>query len=90
MDFNTSNDGYDAIIASCMAYRVVAAAPNPARRRRAKATCGTIPLKLLKIGALVRVSVRRVKVAIPSACPAAQVWGLAASGLIAAARSPRA
>ena len=35
----------------------------------AKATCGTIPLKLLKIGALVRVSVRRVKIAMASACP---------------------
>jgi hypothetical protein len=32
-----------------------------------------IRLKLLKIGALVRVSVRRTKVAMASACPAAQV-----------------
>ena len=36
----------------------------------AKATCGTIRLKLLKIGALVRVSVRRIKVAMASGCPA--------------------
>ena len=35
----------------------------------AQATCGTIRLKLLKIGALVRVSVRRVKVAMASAFP---------------------
>ena len=35
----------------------------------ATATCGTIRLKLLKIGALVRVSVRRVAVAMASACP---------------------
>jgi hypothetical protein len=35
----------------------------------ASATCGTIRLKLLKIGALVRVSVRRVKIAMASACP---------------------
>ena len=35
----------------------------------ASATCGTIRLKLLKIGALVRVSVRRVKLAMASACP---------------------
>jgi hypothetical protein len=35
----------------------------------ADATCGTIRLKLLKLGALVRVSVRRVKVAMASACP---------------------
>jgi Transposase DDE domain group 1 len=54
----------------------------------AKATCGTIRLKLLKIGALVRVSVRRIKVAMASACPAAQVWGLAALRLTAASRAP--
>jgi len=34
----------------------------------ANATCGTIRLKLLKIGALVRISVRRIKFA-TSACP---------------------
>ena len=49
------------------------------------ATCGTIRLKLLKIGALVSVSVRRIKVAMASACPAAEVWGLAARRLTAAA-----
>jgi hypothetical protein len=35
----------------------------------AVATCGTIRLKLLKIGAQVRVSVRRIKIAMASACP---------------------
>jgi hypothetical protein len=35
----------------------------------ASATCGTIRLKLLKIGAQVRTSVRRIKVAMASACP---------------------
>ena len=35
----------------------------------AAATCGTIRLKLLKLGALVRISVRRVKLAMASACP---------------------
>jgi Transposase DDE domain group 1 len=35
----------------------------------AVATCGTIRLKLLKIGAQVRLSVRRIKVAMTSACP---------------------
>ena len=35
----------------------------------ARASCGTIRLKLLKIGALVRTSVRRVKLAMPSAFP---------------------
>jgi hypothetical protein len=35
----------------------------------ATASCGTIRLKLLKIGAQVRISVRRIKVAMASACP---------------------
>ncbi|HEX2477669.1 MAG TPA: IS1380 family transposase [Geminicoccaceae bacterium] len=35
----------------------------------AAATCGTIRLRLLKIGAQVRRSVRRIKVAMASACP---------------------
>ena len=35
----------------------------------AKASCGTIRLKLLKIGALVHTSVRRIKLAMPSAFP---------------------
>jgi hypothetical protein len=35
----------------------------------ATATCGTIRLKLLKIGAQVRQSVRRIKIAMASACP---------------------
>ena len=37
--------------------------------RLANATCGSIRLKLLKIGALVRISVRRVKIAMASAFP---------------------
>jgi len=49
----------------------------------AEATCGTIRLKFLKIGALVRVSVRRIKVAMASGCPTAAVWGLAAERLAA-------
>jgi hypothetical protein len=51
----------------------------------ADATCGTIRLKLLKIGALVRISVRRIRIAMASACPAAQVWGLTAVRLALAA-----
>jgi hypothetical protein len=35
----------------------------------ARATCGTIRLKLLKIGAWVKLSVRRVKIAMTSSCP---------------------
>ena len=54
----------------------------------AQATCGTIRLKLLKIGALVRISVRRIRIAMASACPAAPIWGLAARRLSALARAP--
>jgi hypothetical protein len=53
----------------------------------ADATSGTIRLKLLKIGALVRISVRRIKVAMASACPAAPIWGLAAVRLTVRARA---
>src|SRR6266567_3367180 len=53
----------------------------------AQATCGTIRLKLLKIGALVRISARRIKVAMASACPAAHTWGCAAKRLAAAANA---
>lgn len=37
--------------------------------RFARATCGRIRLKLLKIAALVRISVRRIRFAMPSAFP---------------------
>jgi hypothetical protein len=43
----------------------------------ATATCGTIRLKLLKIGAQVRTSVRRIKVAMASACPYQDEYHLA-------------
>jgi hypothetical protein len=52
----------------------------------ADATCGTIRLKLLKIGALVRVSVRRIKIAMASACPYHNEFALAHLRLTAAAR----
>jgi len=39
------------------------------------ATCGTIRLNLLKIGAVVRISVRRIKIAMASACPSKDIWG---------------
>ena len=54
--------------------------------RLAQATCGTIRLKLLKIGALVRVSVRRVKIAMASSCPYQRDWATAYAALGAAAR----
>ncbi len=41
------------------------------------ATCGTIRLKLLKIGAQVTRSVRRIKIAMASACPSAAVFRVA-------------
>ena len=54
----------------------------------AEATCGTIRLKLLKIGALVTVSVRRIRFAMASACPYAEEWRLAAVRLAQARGSP--
>jgi hypothetical protein len=53
----------------------------------ANATCGTIRLKLLKIGALIRISVRRVRIAMASACPAADEWAGAARRLDSAAKA---
>ena len=52
----------------------------------ASATCGTIRLKLLKIGAQIRVSVRRIKIAMASACPNAHEFTLAHARICAAAR----
>ena len=52
----------------------------------AEATCGTIRLKLLKIGAQVRVSVRRIKIAMASAYPNVQEFLLARTRICAAAR----
>jgi len=52
----------------------------------AQAACGTIRLKLLKIGALVTVSVRRIKIAMTSGCPYAHEFGLAHAFLAAAVR----
>jgi hypothetical protein len=50
----------------------------------ARATCGTIRLKLLKIGALVRLSVRRVKIAMASGHPYQREWATAYDALAAA------
>lgn len=49
------------------------------------ATAGTIRLKLLKLGALVTVSVRRIRIAIASACPLRHVFATAQARLYAAA-----
>jgi hypothetical protein len=52
----------------------------------AQATCGTIRLKLFKIGALARVSVRRIKIAMASAYSYRDEFAIAHSRLTAAAR----
>jgi hypothetical protein len=54
--------------------------------RFAQATCGSIRLALLKIGALITVSVRRVKIAMASACPVQRSFKQAWVSLSAAAR----
>lgn len=51
----------------------------------ASASCGTIRLKLLKIGALVTTSVRRVRIAMASAYPHRDEWELAYHSLRRAA-----
>lgn len=49
--------------------------------RLAKATCGTIRLKLFKIGARIKVSVRRFLVHLASACPYQDVFCQALNNL---------
>jgi hypothetical protein len=51
----------------------------------ARAACGTIRLKLLQIGALVRTSVRRIKLAMPTAFPYQAEYNAAHAALTAAA-----
>jgi hypothetical protein len=65
----------------CALYRL-----GLAQIRLANATCGTIRLTLLKIGAQVRVAVRRIKVAMASACPYAAEFALAQARTATAAR----
>ena len=50
----------------------------------ADATCGTIRRKLFKIGALVTISVRRIKLAMASGCPYKEVFAIAHRVLAAA------
>ena len=52
----------------------------------AKVSCGTIRLKLLKIGALVRPSVRRIKLAMSSAFPYQAEYRAAYAALITTGR----
>jgi hypothetical protein len=62
-----------------MAYILLAALRRIglAHTRLAKATCGTLRLKLMKIGAQVRLSVRRIRIAMASACPYANEFAVA-------------
>jgi hypothetical protein len=56
-----------------------------ANTKLARASGATIRLKLFKIGALVSVSVRRIRLAMNSACPFQREWALAYARLSAAA-----
>ena len=56
-----------------------------AKTRLARASCETIRLKLFKIGALVSISVRRIKLAMNSAHPFQREWALTYARLSAAA-----
>jgi hypothetical protein len=71
-----------------LAYVLLAALRRIALRHTqfADATCGSIRLRLLKIGALVKTSVRRVKIAMASGCPYAYEFGLAHALLANAVR----
>jgi Transposase DDE domain group 1 len=54
--------------------------------RLAQATAGTIRLRLLELGALVRVSARRVTIKMAAGHPWQRDWVVAYAALIAAAR----
>jgi Transposase DDE domain group 1 len=56
------------------------------RTQFAKANCATIRLKLLKIGTLVRISVRGIKLAMASSFPNQREFRIAPVRLAAAAR----
>jgi len=73
---------------SSMAYVLICALRRIGLKhtRFAKASCGSIRLALLKIGAVVTTSVRRVKVAMTSGCPYQHEFREAHARLAAAAR----
>src|SRR3981081_4068437 len=72
---------------SSMAYVLVSALRRIALAATsfADATCGTIRLRLLKIGAQVRISVRRIKFSMASSFPDPRVFGAAWAALDSAA-----
>src|SRR5947199_621358 len=73
---------------AAMAYVLISALRRIglAHTQFARASCGTIRLKLLKLAALVRTSVRRIKLAMPSAFPYQAEYRAAHAALVAAAR----
>jgi hypothetical protein len=73
---------------SSMAYVLICALRRIAlsHTRFAKASCGSIRLALLKIGAVVTTSVRRIKIAMASGCPCQHEFREAHALLAAAAR----
>jgi hypothetical protein len=73
---------------SSMAYVLICALRRIGLRhtRFAKASCGSIRLALLKIGAVVTTSVRRIKIAMASGCPCQHEFRDAHALLTAAAR----
>ena len=70
---------------AAMAYVLLAALRRIAlaQTRLARATCGSIRLKLLKIGAQVRLSTRRVRIAMATGCPHAAEFARAHARLCA-------
>ena len=73
---------------SCMAYILMCALRRIALAgtELANATCATIRLRLLKIGAQVTVSVRRVRIAFASSFPMQRIFAIAHDRLCEAAR----
>ncbi|MCW5738468.1 MAG: IS1380 family transposase [Enhydrobacter sp.] len=73
---------------SAMAYVLLCALRRIGLRhtRFAKASCGSIRLALLKIGAVITTSVRRIKIAMASGCPCQHEFRQAHALLAAAAR----
>ena len=70
-----------AYVLMCALRRIALAGTDLAR-----ATCATIRLRLLKIGARVTVSVRRVKISMASSCPEQELFAAAYERLSRAAR----
>ena len=70
---------------AAMAYVLLAALRHIAltHTRLARATCGSIHLKLLKIGAQVRMSTRRIRIATATGCPHAAEFARAHARLCA-------